>query len=133
MRSAKWESKAGNEKDEAAATTKRIRRAGETQKAGIIAGPFVSTFVSTFVPPPAARSVSDELHLHRPRDHTLVDAAREQSSHRLTTTWAVVERPVVHVHPDEFVGFTTIQAARVLHRMIERLSTMLEAVRYAGA
>src|SRR5688572_23253198 len=97
-----------------------------------IADPFVSTSVST-LPATCYLLPAHELHLHRARDHAFVDAPREQSAHCLTTSWAVIERPVVHVHPDEFIGLAAIEAARVLHRMIERLPAMLEPVRYTGA
>src|SRR5512132_1945053 len=43
----------------------------------------------------------------------------------------MVERRVVHVHPDESVGIASVETARKTHRMIECALPVTEAVRDA--
>src|SRR5919204_1043041 len=57
--------------------------------------------------------------------------AREELPDGASPGFAVVERPVVHVHADERIRLRPIQAARVLHGMVERGLSVLESIRDA--
>ena len=62
-------------------------------------------------------------------DQACSHAALEEKANSLAAAIAVVERPVVDVHPDEGVGLGSIEAAGVLHRVVERAAPMLQSVR----
>ena len=62
-----------------------------------------------------------------------LDAALEEESDGLAAALAVVERPVVDVHPDEGVGLRAVEAAGVLHRVVERTDAVLQSIRDAVA
>src|SRR5688572_23703971 len=78
-------------------------------------------------------SVVNELHRHRASDDACFDSFVEKEADRLPPAIAVVERPVVHVHPDERVGLAPVEAASEAHRMIERILAVVESVRDAFA
>src|SRR5690349_9979334 len=59
--------------------------------------------------------------------------AAKQKPNGVAAPLAVIEGPIVHVHPDESVGATALETARVLHGVIECSSPVLKPVRYAGA
>ena len=64
-------------------------------------------------------------------DQTGPDATFEEEANGLPAALAVIERPVVDVHADEGVGLGAIEAASVLHRVVERSRPMLQSIRYA--
>src|SRR5712671_7846716 len=76
----------------------------------------------------ATSSVVNELHRHRPRDHTRADALVEEEPYRGASALAVIECPVVHVHSDERVGFAAIEPTCVSHRVIEGALPVIEPV-----
>src|SRR5437588_86300 len=76
----------------------------------------------------ATSSVVNELHRHRACDYARLDAFLEEKSNGLTSTLAVVERPVVDVHADECVSLLAIEVARVAHCVVERVLAVVEAV-----
>src|SRR5689334_7477147 len=65
-------------------------------------------------------------------DHAGLDAARQESPNCLTATDSIIQRPVVDIHANERIGHAAVQAARILHGMVERSAPMLEPKRYAG-
>src|SRR5258705_748730 len=73
-------------------------------------------------------SVVNELHRHGarydPRFHSFV----EEEPDCCPPPIAIVERPVVHVHPDEGVGLAPIEAARVTHGVIQRALSVVQAI-----
>src|SRR3982074_3505381 len=76
----------------------------------------------------ATSSVVNELHRHRTRYHAGPDAFLEEEPDCRPAALAVVECPVVHVHPDERVSLAPIEAARKAHRMIQPPFGVIEAV-----
>src|SRR5688572_15549052 len=99
-----------------------------------------SAAASTVISPRTARSISaatigplafNELHGDRPRYDPRANSPLQKPSYSLTPLVAVIQRPVVHVHPNELVGFAAIQAARVLHRVVQGILAMVEAIRDA--
>ena len=64
---------------------------------------------------------ADELDVDRRRDQARVRGAGEQGADRLATLGAVIDRPVVDVHPDEPVGQGRVEVAGVLEGVVERL------------
>ena len=64
-----------------------------------------SAFESTGTPP---RELRDEFGHDEFRDDAQGVATGEQLRDSLTAPWAEIERPVVHVHAHEFVGFTMV-------------------------
>src|SRR5688572_1081939 len=79
------------------------------------------------------RSVFHELDGDGAADEACRDSAFEEEPHGCPPAIAVVERPVVHVHSDEGVGLRSVETACVLHGVVQRLRSMLQSVRYAGA
>ena len=75
----------------------------------------------------AGRLIRRRIRPDRAIDDAGFDASLEQQSARLPSPLAVVERPVVHVHPDEGVGLGPVEAAGVLHRMIERRLSVFQS------
>ena len=55
-------------------------------------------------------------------------ASAQETADRLAAGFAVVERPVVHVHADELVRQVDAHVAGVLQRVLHRLGAVLEAV-----
>jgi hypothetical protein len=56
------------------------------------------------------RSILDELHLDWVVDHAGFHSAVEQEANGFSAAITVVQRPVVHVHPDESIGTFALQA-----------------------
>src|SRR5450759_5194338 len=81
----------------------------------------------------AMSSVVNELHRHRTCYHAGPDAFVEEEPDCRSAALAVIERPVVHVHPDERVGLAPIETARIAHRVVESILAVFEAVRNALA
>src|ERR1700675_3694904 len=79
----------------------------------------------------ATSSVVNELHRHRTCYHARPDAFVEEEPDRCPTAFAVVERPVIHVHPDERIGLSPVEATRKTHRMVQSVLAVIEAVRDA--
>src|SRR6476469_5814575 len=77
--------------------------------------------------PPTALSVH-ELDRHGRLHQAGLDAALEEEAYGLAAALAVVEGPVVDVHADERVGLGAVEAARVLHCVVERSHTVLQSV-----
>ena len=51
----------------------------------------------------------------------------QKTPNRFTALLPIVQRPVVHVHPDEFVREVPTHVPRELERVLNRLRPMLEA------
>src|ERR1700736_3713927 len=73
-------------------------------------------------------SVVNELHRHRSRNHSRFDPFIQEEADSTTTALAVVERPVVDIHPDEGVCLAAIEAARETHCVIQRVLPVVETV-----
>ena len=67
-----------------------------------------------------------ELDAYGVGNDTRLVATREQESDCLTPSLAIVECPVIDVHPDEGVGFVAIKSTRVLHGVVERCGAVLQ-------
>src|ERR1700694_131894 len=78
-------------------------------------------------------SVVNGLHRHRSRNHSRFDPFIEEEADSTATALAVVERPVVDVHPDKSVRLAAVEAARETHRVVQRVLPMVETVRDALA
>src|SRR5262245_47295715 len=52
----------------------------------------------------------------------------EQALYRLLTAWAIVKRPIIHVHADEPVREAAIHVTRITQGIGELLLAMLQAV-----
>ena len=57
----------------------------------------------------------------------LVGLAKEPAD-ALAAAVSVIERPVIDVHPHEFIGKVASHVARELQRMLHRLGMMVQAV-----
>src|SRR6266849_4176938 len=79
----------------------------------------------------ATSSVVNELHRHRTRYHAGPDAFLEEEPDCRPAALAVIERPVIHVHPDERVSLASVEATRKAHRMVQSAVAVIEAVRDA--
>src|SRR3990170_7667206 len=76
-------------------------------------------------------SVVNELHRHWTRDHTASHAFIQEQPNGGAPARAVVERPVIDVHPDERIRFAAVQPAGKAHGMIERFGAVIQSVRNA--
>src|SRR5579862_3548312 len=81
----------------------------------------------------ARRSVFDELDSHGLWYETGGHAAGEKLANCVPAAVTVIERPIVHIHADESVGFCAVQASGELHRVVQRLNAMLQSIRYTVA
>src|ERR1700730_13950998 len=79
----------------------------------------------------ATSSVVNELHRHRARYHARPDAFVEEEPDCRPASFAVVERPVIHVHPDERIGLAPVEATCKAHRMVQSILAVIEAIRDA--
>src|SRR5262245_20901221 len=77
--------------------------------------------------------VVNELHGNVAIDDPGCNAALEELADGRAAAIAVVECPVVDVHPDERVGLRAIEATRITHRVVECVRPMLQSIRDAGA
>ena len=71
------------------------------------------------------------------RDQAALEGLAEKTADRLPAPLAVIQRPVVHIHPHELVGQVAAHVAGVLQRVLHRLGAMVQAVlnargQYAG-
>ena len=76
------------------------------------------TSTHTITIEPTSQPSIDKFHGYRLLDDAGLYAALEKETHRLTSALAVVERPVVHVHPDERIGLRAVETSCVLHRVV---------------
>src|SRR5690606_40692709 len=74
-----------------------------------------------------------ELHLHPLRDDSGLRGAVQQQLHRLAAALAVVDRPLIHVHPDELVGALVADAAVEARGVPESVAPIGDRVLDAGA
>src|ERR1017187_9103193 len=61
------------------------------------------------------------------RNQAALEGLAEKTANRFPALVAIIERPVVHIHPDEFVGQLAPHVARVLQGVLHRLGPMVEA------
>src|SRR3979411_1920776 len=73
-------------------------------------------------------SVVNELHRHRSRNHSRFHSLVEEETDSPPARLAVIERPVVDIHPDERVRLAAIETAGETHRVIQRILPMVETV-----
>ena len=71
-------------------------------------------------------SVVNELHRYRARNNSRFHTFVEEKPDRCPPTIAIVERPVVHVHPHEGVGPCLADPAVETCRMVERRLPVLQ-------
>src|SRR5438045_9388708 len=76
----------------------------------------------------ATNSVVNELHCHRVGYDAGLDTLVEKKSNCRASTLAVVEGPVVDVHPDECVSLVAVESARKAHGVVERVFPVIEPV-----
>src|SRR5258706_13228182 len=69
----------------------------------------------------ATSSVVNELHRHRTRYHAGPDAFLQEEPDRCPAALAIVECPVIHVHPDERIRLASVEATRKPHRLAPRV------------
>src|SRR5687767_11414811 len=81
----------------------------------------------------ATSSVVNELHRNGAGDDAAFHALVQKKTDRLAPTLAVVESPGIHVHADEGVGLSAVEAASKAHCVVERLAAVIEAVGDARA
>src|SRR6202049_1423385 len=79
----------------------------------------------------ATSSVVNELHRHRTRYYAGSDAFVEEEPDCRPAAITVIERPVIHVHPDERIGLTPVESTRKAHCMVQCVLAMIEAIRDA--
>src|SRR5688572_2379473 len=79
-----------------------------------------------------SRAVGDELHGHGMRDDACPMSLVEKESHGIASSVAVIEGPLVDVHADKGVGPLRVEAACVLHRVLEGIRAMLKPIRDTG-
>src|SRR5712672_3556361 len=79
-----------------------------------------------------AQSSNDELQFRPLRNQAALEGLTEKAPDRFTALVAVIEGPVIHVHPDEFVRQVAAHIACELQRMLHRFSAVIEAVTDAG-
>src|SRR5689334_6028523 len=77
--------------------------------------------------------LSRKLHVRLDRDYPGTVTHIQESNNGLFPVRTIVERPVVHVHADEAVGHLRIEVTSELHRIGERLFTMVQCVLNAVA
>ena len=62
------------------------------------------------------------------RNQAALEGLAEKTADRLPAPLAVIQRPVVDIHPDEFVGQVAAHVAGELQRVLHRLGAMIQAV-----
>ena len=70
----------------------------------------------------------DELNFSRVRYQLRLSGLAEQPAHRLPACRAVVQRPLVDVHPHEPIGQGNSHVAGVVQGVVDRLAAVLEGV-----
>ena len=61
------------------------------------------------------------------RNQAALESMAEKSADGFPALLAIVERPMVHIHPHELVGEVATHVARILQRVLHRLGAMIEA------
>src|SRR5208337_3256835 len=61
------------------------------------------------------------------RNQAALEGLAEKAADGFPAPFAVIERPVVHIHPDKFVGEVVSHVARELQRVPHRLGAMIQA------
>ena len=66
------------------------------------------------------------------RNQAALKCLDEEASDGFAAAFAVIQRPMVDIHTDEFIRKITAHVAGVLKRMLNRFLPMIEAVLDAG-
>src|SRR5258707_14386196 len=69
-----------------------------------------------------------EIHFRSVRNNPCLIPHVQQLPHRLSSIVAVIERALVHIHPDKLIGGLLIKIAGELHRILQRLLAIVQRI-----